>query len=108
MERQIRNAVIRKADLDIESELTFWICLEVEDRDLELSGFCRSLQNFGGCDLGGKLGYKFMIKLLEVVGVKKWSELFRKPVRVENDHNIIYRIGHPFEDIWLDLDSPKD
>lgn len=89
------NAIISLADIDIERCLTFWIHLS----------YRAGGQGYGGYYLGGSFGCVAIQRLLEVVGVQRWSELQGKCVRVRKESPLgdVLELGHFLEDKWLNL-----
>ena len=102
-EMEVRNAVIESVTLTVEDHgcLQGWLQL-----DLANSLF----QGFGGYSLGstedplgfnGNIGSDWIIQILEVAGVTKWSDLPGKTIRVRGDRTHIDAIGHIIKDIWF-------
>jgi len=107
-ERKISNGKIMSADLSIADHGLL---------DCSLGIKCYGFhQGFGGYKLSGigedlidpnDFNYAaiMIVRILEVVGVDKWSRLVGQPVRIDSDWNGIYRIGNFLEDDWFD---PKE
>lgn len=94
--RKTENAIIRSADIDIERMLNYWVHLDFGDG---------TSQSFGGYFLAGDFGCKAISKLLEVVEVEKWSQLYGRSVRADHDFCKVYRLGNFLKDKWLDLEE---
>lgn len=89
---EILNAKIESADIDIERFLNIWIELNLQD------GYS---QNFGGYYLAGEFGCTLIRRILETVGVEKWSQLKGKPVRIKREDELIRALGHYLKDVWV-------
>lgn len=94
---KVVNAIILDADLDIERVLTYWITLD----------YGGITQGFGGYALGGSSRFTELAitRLMEVVGVTRWSDLNESPVRAAIIDGKVRRIGHYLKDNWLDLEE---
>lgn len=64
---------------------------------LDLS-FNSSGQSFGG---RAHIRAVHIMQVLEIVGVKRWEDLKGKLVRIIQDNERVYAIGHITEDVWL-------
>lgn len=103
--KEIKNAKIETTMLGFEdhSIMTCFITLN----------YGGSSQGYGGYVLDGKhddyktnYGIRFVMGILETVGVEKWEELKGKHVRAEiGDDGKIERIGHIIEDKWFSNDQ---
>lgn len=94
---EIKNAIIKDADLDIEQGfLTAWIMLD----------YGTVSQGFGGFNLYPPVRYNyaglFIHRILEIVGVDKWSKLRGKTIRAKTDCGKVHAIGHIIKDDWFD------
>lgn len=100
----IENAIILNAEITTEDGfLTSHIILD----------YGCSQQMFGGHTLYLPKSFKnhsfkspnyaglFIHRLMEIVGVSKWSDLKGKPIRVRHSYDKIYSIGHIIHDVWL-------
>jgi hypothetical protein len=96
-DRQIRNAIITDADLDTERGLTYWITLD----------YGGAGQAFGGYQLGGPSRFTELAitRLMDVVGVGRWSELKGKAVRADATGGKVFRLGNHLRDKWIDLEE---
>lgn len=88
----IHNGIIEDASIEIEDHnlLTLWL-------QVKLAG---GTQGFGGHAIEPYAG-RCIRRILEVVGVNKWSELIGKPIRVCSSLEKIYGIGHIVETEWF-------
>jgi hypothetical protein len=104
MENDIRNAVIRKADILVERGiLTVWLHLELGSGGQAFGGYCLhslSRKDYRVTDFGGHAGH-FIMRVMEVVGVEHWDELKGKAVRIRGDSNRISTIGNFIKDEWF-------
>lgn len=105
----MQNAVIKSAEVYIEDHnlLTVWLLLDLGDSTAQgFGGWCLFNPNFPGNDRGGK----FIRRVLEIAGVKKWSELPGKTIRVRGSGARLDGIGHILKDDWFtpstDLAAP--
>jgi len=58
-------------------------------------------QGFGGYVLGGEYAWRFISRVLEVVGVERWEQLKGKYVRVRQDMSKVHEIGNILEEKWF-------
>lgn len=107
MTKQIKNAVIEAASIEVEDHdlLTAWLHLDYGGTGQGFGGYALHLPgsythaadservNFAGIFIRG---------CLDCAGVRKWSDLKGKTIRVESDHSKVYRIGHIVKDLWFD------
>lgn len=107
-ERKISNGKITSADFSIADHGLLDCSLGIKSEGFH--------QGFGGYKLSGigdnlidpdDFNYAaiFIVRILEVVGVDKWSQLVGQPIRIDSDWSKIYRIGNFLEDKWFD---PKE
>jgi hypothetical protein len=89
---KIQNARIRKAIIEIDDH-----GILIGTLRFDLDG---STQGFGGWNLEGQP--KWMRRVLETVGVKKWEELPGKNLRISGSFEKVAKIGHIIEDRWFD------
>ena|ERR1051326_2334923 len=98
------NAKIKSTHLGYEDHGVFTAYLMLE---WEGSG-----QGFGGYFLdryddkrdkrfGTEKGMTFIMRVVDAVGVSAWEELKGKYVRIKQDHNKIYGIGHITKSQWF-------
>lgn len=101
---EIQNAVIRSArigDVGRGGYLDFSISLD----------YGGTVQGFGGWGLYLPKSFNhhkiesfaghFIWRILEIAGVKEWSELEGRALRVDSDHSQVYGIGHIVNDDWF-------
>lgn len=107
---QIRNAIIQGISLRMENGfvLTAYITLAMDLGNQNFGGYILHLNaespnhaiakknNFAGV---------FIERVLAIAGVQAWEQLPGRPVRIKNDHDKIYSIGHIFNDQWFDPDQ---
>lgn len=98
---ETRNAKIRGAEIFVEDHGILTACIYLE--------YGVGVQGFGGYPFGGAkdpiestFGIEFIRRVLDIVGVDKWSKLAGCPVRAEADRGKVHRIGHFLEDRWFD------
>lgn len=103
---ETENAIIKSTFLGFEDHGFLTAMLRLD--------FGHSSQGFGGYALGGarnnehrngpvesRFCSEFLAGVLETVGVREWSELVGKPVRVRSSEGQIVSIGHIVNDVWL-------
>ena|SRR6185437_16325600 len=93
---EIKNAIIRDVRLGFEDHglLTAYL-------DLDYGGVC---QGFGGYGLGAPgANYcgEFIAQCLKIVGVREWTDLPGKTIRVKQEHVKVHAVGHIVEDRWF-------
>lgn len=105
-----RNAIIGSADFLLERGL---LTAHIQ---LFYSG---AAQSFGGqilmvpaesphrqdTERGPNYAGLFIDRVMQVVGVSRWSDLQDKAVRVRQDNGCVHALGHIVEDNWF---TPKD
>lgn len=104
---EIRNAIIKRADLFIEDHGMLTAMLQLDYGGLG--------QGFGGYSLYLPKTFKhhnvqsvaghFIYRCLEIADVDSWDKLAGKTIRAECDWDCVHRIGHIVKDIWFD---PKE
>ena len=97
----VQNALIQSAEIVIDRGVfvTAWLRLD----------YGSSVQGFGGHALYVKgrkerpfdCAGEFISRVLEVVGVEKWSQIPGNSIRVEIDGGLISGIGHIIKDKWF-------
>lgn len=55
--------------------------------------------------VGTAEGLSLIMKVLEVVGVRKWEDLKGKYVKVKSDFGKVHAIGNIIKDEWLDFEQ---
>jgi hypothetical protein len=101
---ETKNAIIKKATIDIQDRglLTIWL-------ELDYGGSC---QGFGGYALYLPQSFKhhdreapytghFIYRVLEIAGVGQWEQLAGKTIRVQAEQSKIHAIGHIVKDDWF-------
>ena len=101
---EIQNAIIKGASLSIADHglLSGWLYLEWDG----------SAQGFGGWRLYGPTHWKagretvnsaghWIWRVLEIAGVKEWSELEGQAIRIKADMSSVKAIGHFLKDDWF-------
>lgn len=96
--RIIKNAKIKSTFLGLKDHgiPTFFI-------NLDYNG-CG--QSYGGCDLR-YYGIEIILKILKTLEADSWENL-PDIIRVDADHDKIYRIGHIIKDQWFDIEDLKN
>lgn len=105
---EIKNAVIKGTMLGIEDHGIMTCMLYLD--------FGGSGQGFGGYALdswdrtlnrrvGTAYGTKFIMRVMEVVGVEKWEKLSGVYVRAKADHSKVYEIGNIIKNDWFNPSS---
>lgn len=92
---EIRNARIGMVTLKHEKDGTF-TCYLYLNCGTENRKFGGNILDMGGAD--------FLIKILDVAGVRNWEDLEGKSIRVKADSSKIYAIGNYLEDKWFELE----
>jgi hypothetical protein len=102
-EYEVKNALIKRAEITTEDYgcVTVWLYLDYGGEG----------QGFGGYSLYLPKGNKyhsiksfcghFIYRVLEIAGVKKWSELEGKTIRVKASNTKVEAIGHILKDDWF-------
>lgn len=98
---EIQNAIIESTSLGYEGHgiMTCFLYLKYGGS---------SAQGFGGYNLKGEFGMKFIEEVLKIVGVDSWEKLPGKYIRVKYEgkwNSPITAIGNMLEDNWF---NPKD
>ena len=105
------NARIKSTFLGYEDHgiFTATLTLEFDGTEQGALGYCLDTYDKGRNDplvrerRGTAFGMDHILQVLAVVGVRSWSELVGKHIRVERaDRHTIVRIGHLVKDQWLD------
>jgi hypothetical protein len=106
---EIKNAIIESARISADEHglLDCWLMLDY-------GGVC---QGFGGWALylpkdfthhdpsGPNYAGHFIWRVMEVAGVKEWSQLNGKTIRVKCASDKIYAIGHIVKNDWFEPDA---
>jgi len=106
---EIINATIKNAEIQLDYDgafLTAWIDLDYDGAGQGFGGFCfDQFDKTQNKRVGTAWGCEYIRQILEVIGVMKWSDLKGKNVRVKQDSNKVYAIGHIIKNRWFD---PKE
>lgn len=101
---EIRNAIIKHADLFIEDHgmLTAMLQLDYGGLGQGFGGYCLYLpKTFKHHNVHSVAGH-FIYRCLEIAEVDSWDKLPGKTIRSECDWDKVKRIGHIVKDIWFD------
>ena len=110
-EREIKNARIRGTTLGWEDHgiFTAFVDLDYDGSGQSFGGYALDTwigpRDGTGKRLGTSWGMDFVMRVCEIVGVKRWEDLPGKFVRADADFTKVYRIGHITADRWF---SPED
>ena len=102
--REIKNAVIDNIMLGVEDHgiLTFYLSLDYGSGNQDFGGYELDTYNkIKKKRVGHRACSDFILKILEVVGVKKWEELRGQYIRVDAEYNKIHGIGNILKDKWF-------
>jgi hypothetical protein len=97
------NAIIDKAELFIDEHgvLSVWVKLKYKTNAQDIGGYClyipESLKNHAVASPAGH----FIYKLMQIAGVKYFSDIRGQPVRVKHTASHVLDIGHIICDCWL-------
>ena len=110
MEKRVENAVIKSADLSMEDHgwMTLMLHLEGNGWGCTFGGYCLGRGYLGAKEFEGSAkGVEEIMRIMDVVGVSKFSNLSGKHIRVETSGwgGIIKKIGNIIEDKWFDYDE---
>ena len=103
---EILNAKITKAELSMADHgcLTMWLTLEGSGWGCGFGGYCLGKGYLGAKEFEGSAkGMESIMRIMDVVGVKHFTDLKDKYVRAELEGwgGRINRIGHIAEDKWF-------
>lgn len=105
-DRKIQNAIIKNAELTIENHglLTSWLSLDYGQYGIQsFGGYClyNLISTPRNLHSGGAYAGMFIVRILEIAGVGKWSDLVGKTIRVDAEHSKCHGIGHIVKDEWF-------
>lgn len=106
---EIKNAVIESARIvnDEHGLLDCWLMLDYGGVVQGFGGWALYLpKDFAHHDPSGpNYGGHFIWRVMEIAGVKEWSQLKGKTLRVRCAYNKVHAIGHIVKDDWFDPDK---
>ena len=104
----ITNAKINSAEIMIEDHgiLTFMLYTDTADYSIGIGGYGLDYTK-GGKRVSWKYTSELIRTIMEVVGVRKWSDLKGKLNRIDDKDTggRVRKIGNILTDTWLDLDT---
>lgn len=107
----IKNAVITSADLSMEDHgvLTLWISIEGDGWGCSLGGYCLGKGYLGAKEFeGSPKGIEEIMRVMDVVGVSRFSDLVGKSIRVDTGDgwgSPIKKFGHILKNKWFDYEE---
>ena len=99
-----KNAIITGAEIMIDDHgcLSAWVYLDYGGSGQGFGGHALYLpRDFSNHGDGKNYAGIFVWRVLEVVGVERWSDLKGKTVRVRATHEKVEAIGHIVKDNWF-------
>ena len=107
-EIKIKNAIIKSTHLGKEDHgiMSATVILDYGGAQQGFGGY--SLDAFNEKKdkrVGGEYGMRFIMELMEAVGVTKWEDLPGTHVRVKCELSKVHEIGHILRDNWF---NPED
>ena len=102
METETKNAIITDAIItnDDHGVLSSWIYLDYGGSGQGFGGYCLYQPNFR--NESPNIAGHFIWRVMEVIGVSKWSDLKGKTIRAVSTHDKVVKIGHIVKNIWFD------
>ena len=100
---ETKNAIIKKATIENDNHgcLSSWIFLDYGGTGQGFGGYALYLpKDFKHHEIDGVAGH-FIWRVMEIAGVKEWSELKGKTVRVKCNFTKVHAIGHIVKDDWF-------
>ena len=104
MEKEIKNAIISSAVLDMGDRglLTAWLHLDYGGSGQGFGGHALYLpKSFNHFTEKGDFAGHFIYRCLEISGVENWDKLKGKTIRVKIANGLIESIGHIVKDDWF-------
>jgi hypothetical protein len=98
---EIRNAIIGGAHITVEDHGILTAGLILDSCDGVQVFECGVYAPKSGINGKNYAGH-FIYRVLEIVGVHRWSQLEGKAVRVMGDSTHIEAIGHIIKDVWFE------
>lgn len=110
MEKRIENALITSAELTMEEHgcLTMFLYIQGDGWACAVGGYCLGHGFVGSNDFRGySEGIEEIMRVMDVVGVSKFSKLAGQHIRVEinNFGGPINKIGNIVKDKWFDYEE---
>lgn len=107
---EIKNARIRSADLDMRDHgcLMLWIGLDGDGWGVNYGGYCLGHGYLGAKEFDGSAkGIESIMRIMDVVGVEKFSDLKGMYVRVATKGwgSTVKIIGNVIKDQWFDIEE---
>lgn len=106
---EICNARIEKTEITMADHgvLTFWLILNGGGWGVGFGGYCIGKGYLGAKEFSASNGggLEAMMRIMDVVGVKKWEDLEGKYVRAELEGwgGSCHKIGNLIEDKWFNI-----
>lgn len=104
----IKNATITSTMLGWEDHGIFTFVLHLDYGGSGQGAGYRSLDTFDKARdkrVGTAFGLSLMMRLLKVVGVRKWEDLKGKHIRVKSGHANVSAVGNFLREDWLDFEE---
>lgn len=104
---EIINAKITNAELTMEDHgvLCYWLTLEGAGWGVGVGGYVIGKGYLGAKEFSGsEKGTEAIMRIMDTVGVEKWSDLKGKYVRacIEGCGSGVHRFGHITDNKWFD------
>lgn len=109
-EKRIENAKITYADLSMANHgcLALWLTVKGSGWGCTIGGYCLGNGYLGAKEFkGSPKGIEEIMRIMDVVGVDRFSDLEGKYIRVEKPGpgGIIKKFGNIIEDKWFDYEE---
>ncbi len=104
MKSEIKNARIESTMLGEEDHgiMTCFLYLDYGGAGQGFGGY--GLQRWDKAEnraRGTEYGMEFIMRILDVVGVRKWEDLVNQYIRADAEHGKVHGIGNIIEDKWF-------